>query len=197
MFVVETDVKGFSVSKKLDKMGMRSSDTAELFFDNLKIPAKNIIGREGEGFIHQMQQFQHERFAVLPLTYIGIDEMIKKTVEYIKGRIVFGKPLIAKQVLRHRIARWLAENESIRQLSYHIVRMKMKGLDATKEISMGKLLAGNLVNKVSDGCLQMHGGMGFMNEMSISRHFRDARLTSIGGGASEVMCEIISKTSGI
>ncbi len=197
LFVVPTDIKGFAISKKLDKMGMRSSDTAELYFDNMKIPAKNLIGVEGEGFIHQMMQFQHERFAVLPLTYIGVEEMIKETVEYIKGRIVFGKPLIAKQVLRHRIAQWLAENEAIKQLSYHICRMKMKGQDATKEISMGKLLAGNLVNKVSDGCLQMHGGMGFMNEMRISRSFRDSRLTSIGGGASEVMCEIIAKTSGI
>jgi citronellyl-CoA dehydrogenase len=197
LFVVPTDIKGFAVSKKLDKMGMRSSDTAELFFDNMKIPAENLIGVEGQGFIQQMQQFQHERFAVLPLTYIGIEEMIKETVEYIKGRIVFGKPLIAKQVLRHRIAQWLAENEAIKQLSYHICRMKMKGQDATKQISMGKLLAGKLVNEVSDGCLQMHGGMGFMNEMRISRSFRDSRLTSIGAGASEVMCEIIAKTSGI
>ncbi len=197
LFVVPTDIKGFAVSKKLDKMGMRSSDTAELFFDNMKIPAENLIGVEGQGFIQQMMQFQHERFAVLPLTYINIEEMIKETVEYIKGRVVFGKPLISKQVLRHRIAQWLAENEAIKQLSYHIVRMKMKGQDATKQISMGKLLAGNLVNKVSDGCLQMHGGMGFMNEMQISRSFRDSRLTSIGGGASEVMCEIIAKASGI
>ncbi len=197
LFVVPTDIKGFAVSKKLDKMGMRSSDTAELFFDNMKIPAENLIGVEGQGFIHQMMQFQHERFSILPLTYIGIEEMIKETVEYIKGRIVFGKPLISKQVLRHRIAQWLAENEAIKQLSYHICRMKMNGQDATKEISMGKLLSGNLVNKVADGCLQMHGGMGFMNEMRISRSFRDSKLTSIGGGASEVMCEIIAKTSGI
>ncbi len=114
-----------------------------------------------------------------------------------KGRIVFGKPLIAKQVLRHRIAQWLAEAEALKHLTYYIVKMKMEGQDVTKEISMGKLLSGQLINKVADGCLQMHGGMGFMNEMRISRSFRDSRLTSIGGGASEVMCEIIAKTSGI
>ena len=196
LFVVPTDIKGFSVSKKLDKLGMRSSDTAEIYFDNMKIPAENLIGVEGEGFIQQMQQFQHERFAVLPMAYIGVQETIKETIEYLRGRIVFGKPLIKKQVLRHRLAHWLAEAETIQQLAYHIIRMKMAGQDATREISMGKLLGGNLLNEVTSGCLQMFGGMGFMNEMRISRRFRDARLISIGGGASEVMSEIITKTYG-
>jgi citronellyl-CoA dehydrogenase len=123
-------------------------------------------------------------------------KIIMQTVDYLKGRIVFGKPLITKQVLRHRLAQWLAETESLQQLAYHIVRMKMEKMDATREISMAKLLAGQLLNKVTDGCLQMYGGMGLMEEMSISRAFRDARLISIGGGANEVMCEIITKTSG-
>ncbi len=196
LFVVPTTLKGFSVSKKLDKMGMRSSDTAELYFDNVKIPAENLIGVEGEGFIQQMHQFQHERFAVLPMSYIGVEETIKETLEYLKGRIVFGKPLIKKQVLRHRLAGWLARSEALKQLTYHIVRMKMAGQDVTKEISMGKLIGADLLNEVTAGCLQMYGGMGFMNEMLISRRFRDAKLLSIGAGASEVMCEIIAKTSG-
>ena len=196
LFVVPTDIKGFAVSKKLDKLGMRSSDTAELYFDNMKIPAENLIGRENEGFIQQMRQFQHERFAVLPLSYISVQETIKETIEYLRGRVVFGKPLISKQVLRHRLAHWLAEAETIQQLTYHIVRMKMAGRDVTREISMGKLLAGDLLNNVTAGCLQMFGGVGFMNEMRISRRFRDARLISIGGGASEVMSEIIAKVSG-
>ena len=196
LFVVPTDLPGFSVSKKLDKLGMRSSDTAEIYFDNMKIPAENLIGVEGEGFIQQMQQFQHERFAVLPLSYIGIEETIKETIDYLRGRVVFGKPLIKKQVLRHRLAEWLARAETMRQLAYHIVRMKTAGQDPTREISMGKLLAGDLLNEVTSGCLQMFGGMGFMNEMLISRRFRDARLISIGGGASEVMSEIIAKTYG-
>jgi citronellyl-CoA dehydrogenase len=144
-----------------------------------------------------MMQFQHERFSALPTGYIGAIDAINLTIEYLRGRIVFGKPLIAKQVLRHRIAQWLAEAEALKQLTYHIVQMKMKGQDVTREISMGKLLSGQLINKVADGCLQMHGGMGFMNEMRISRFLRDAKLIAIGGGANEVMCEIISKTSGI
>jgi len=197
LFVVPTDLEGFQVSKKLDKLGMRSSDTAELFFDNVKIPAENLIGVEGQGFIQQMMQFQHERFSALPLGYIGALDVIKETVEYLKGRIVFGKPLITKQVLRHRIAQWLTEAEALKSLTYHIVQMKMNKMDVTKEISMGKLLSGQLINKVADGCLQMYGGMGFMNEMRISRVMRDAKLIGIGGGANEVMCEVISKTSDI
>lgn len=197
LFVVPTDLPGFNVSKKLDKLGMRSSDTAELYFDNMKIPAENLIGTEGEGFIQQMMQFQHERFSALPLSYICAERMIDETIGYLRGRIVFGKPLIKKQVLKHKIVQYKTEVEMLRQMTYHIVRLKMDGIDASKEISMAKLFGGQLLNKVSDGCLQMYGGMGFMNEMKISRFFRDTRLISIGGGANEVMCEIISKMIGL
>jgi len=197
LFVVPTDRDGFQVSRKLDKLGVRCSDTAELFFDNLLIPAENLIGKEGEGFIYQMQQFQHERFSSLPGGYIVSQDIIDMTVKHIRERIVFGKPLISKQVLRHRIADWLTEIECMKQLTYHIVRMKMEGLDVTREVSMGKLFAAQLAQKVADGCLQMYGGLGYMNEMLISRYYRDARLFSIGGGANEVLREIISRTEGI
>lgn len=196
LFVVPTDLPGFKVSRKLDKLGLRCSDTAELFFDNVRVPAKNLIGKEGEGFIYQMKQFQHERFAALPGTYIAALDMIDMTVDHIRKRIVFGKPLIARQVLRHRLADWLTEIECLRQLTYHIVRMKMENLDVTREVSMGKLFASQVLRKVADGCLQMFGGLGYMNEMLISRYYRDARLISIGGGADEVMREIISKIAG-
>jgi len=197
LFVVPTDLPGFNISRKLDKLGMRSSDTAELYFDDMRIPVENRIGDEGEGFIYQMLQFQHERFAALPMAYICGEDLIRETVDYLKGRVAFGKPLIKKQVLRHRLVQWLSEIECLRQLTYHIVRMKMAGQDATREISMGKLIGGNLLNKVTDGCLQMYGGMGFMNEMRISRAFRDARLLSIGGGASEVMSDILARLEGL
>jgi len=196
LFVVPTDLPGFKVSRKLDKLGLRCSDTAELFFDNVRVPAKNLIGKEGEGFIYQMKQFQHERFAALPGSYIAALDMIDITVDHIRKRIVFGKPLIARQVLRHRLADWLTEIECLKQLTYHIVRMKMENLDVTREVSMGKLFASQVLRKVADGCLQMFGGLGYMNEMPISRYYRDARLISIGGGADEVMREIISKIAG-
>ncbi len=196
LFVVPTDLPGFKISRKLDKLGIRSSDTAELFFDNMRIPAENLIGKEGEGFIYQMQQFQHERFSVMPFSYIAARDMIDMTVEYIQKRIVFGKPLIKKQVLRHRLADWLTEIECMRHLTYHVTRLKAAGLDATREISMGKLFGSRMLRKVADGCLQMHGGMGFMNEMLISRYYRDARIVSIGAGADEVMSDVIAKLAG-
>jgi citronellyl-CoA dehydrogenase len=196
LFVVPTNLKGFQVSKKLDKVGLWSSDTAELFFDDVKVPAENLIGDDSQGFIYQMKQFQHERFAVLPGSCTAIQDMIAMTVEYLRQRIVFGKPLITKQVLRHRLADWSTRNEALRQLTYHIVRMKMEGLDPTREVSMGKLLAGQLISEVASGCLQMFGGIGFMNETLISRYFRDVRIMSIGGGADEVMLEIIARTEG-
>jgi citronellyl-CoA dehydrogenase len=196
LFIVPTNLPGFKVSRKLEKLGLRSSDTAELFFDNVKVPAENMIGNEGDGFIYQMQQFQHERFSAIPISYVSAEEMIAMTVEHIKKRIVFGKPLIAKQVLRHRLADWQTEIECLRQLTYHMVRMKEAGLDVTREVSMGKLFAARLVKKVADGCLQMYGGLGYMEEMLISRCFRDARLISIGGGADEIMSEIIARMEG-
>ncbi|MCJ7771850.1 MAG: acyl-CoA dehydrogenase family protein, partial [Desulfobacterales bacterium] len=197
LFVVPTDLPGVHVSKKLEKIGVWISDTAELFFDNVRVPVKNLIGKDGEGFIYQMKQFQHERFSLLPFACTAAKDIIDMTVSYIKERIVFGKPLISRQVLRHRIADWLTEIEFLKQFIYHIVRLKMAGLDATKEISMGKLFAGKMLSKIADGCLQMHGGMGYMNEMLISRYFRDARGLSIGGGTDEIMREVITKMEGL
>ena len=196
LIVVPTDTPGFSVGQKLDKIGLWSSDTALLYFDDVRVPVENLIGREGEGFIYQMQQFQHERFYAIPPSYVGAKRMIDVTVEYIKQRQVFGKPLIARQVLRHRLVDWLTELECLRHLTYHIVRMKEAGLDVTREVSMAKLVAGPLVSKIADGCLQMHGGMGYMTETYVSRFFRDTRLLSIGGGADEVMREILSRLEG-
>ncbi|MBW1786577.1 MAG: acyl-CoA dehydrogenase family protein [Deltaproteobacteria bacterium] len=196
LFVVPTDLPGFGVSKELDKLGWRCSNTGELFFDDLRLPAENMIGRPGEGFIYQMKQFQYERFSGLPLMYVSARDMIDLTVDYIRQREVFGKPLISKQVLRHRLADWVTGIESLRQLTYHIVRMKIEKRDVTKEVSMGKLFGARLLREVADGCLQMFGGMGYMNENIITRYWRDARLMSIGAGADEVMSDIIAKLEG-
>ena len=193
LFVVPTNLPGLKVSRKLDKLGLHCSDTAELFFDDLRVPAENLIGKEGEGFVYQMQQFQHERFSAIPMSYISAEEIMTMTVEHLRQRIVFGEPLISKQVLRHRLADWHTETECLRQLTYHIVRMKEAGQDVAREVSMAKLYAAQLLMKVADGCLQMYGGLGFMNDMLISRFYRDARLIAIGGGADEIMREIIAK----
>jgi len=197
LYVVPSDLPGVQVSRKLEKLGVHISDTAELFFDNVRVPAKNLIGEEGEGFIYQMQQFQHERFSLLPFACTAARDIIDMTLEHIKERIVFGKPLVTRQVLRHRLADWVTEIECLRQLIYHIVTMKDAGLDATREISMGKLMASRVLMKIADGCLQMYGGLGYMKEMLISRYYRDARGLAIGGGADEVMREVIARMEGI
>jgi citronellyl-CoA dehydrogenase len=196
LFVVPSDLPGVTVSRKLEKLGSHISDTAEIFFDNVRLPLRNLIGREGEGFIYQMKQFQHERFSLLPFSCTAARDIIDMTLEHIRNRIVFGKPLIKRQVLRHRLVDWLTEIECLRQLIYHIVRMKQEGMDATREISMGKLWASQVLMKVADGCLQMYGGLGYMSEMLISRYYRDARGLAIGGGADEVMRDIIVKIQG-
>ncbi|UCE57139.1 MAG: acyl-CoA dehydrogenase family protein [Desulfobacterales bacterium] len=196
LFIVPSDLPGVQVSRKLEKLGVHISDTAELFFDNVRVPAKNLIGQEGEGFIYQMKQFQHERFSLLPFACTAAGDIIDMTVDHIRNRIVFGKPLIKRQVLRHRLADWLTEMECLKHLIYHIVSMKQAGLDATKEISMGKLWASQVLMKVADGCLQMYGGLGYMKEMLISRYYRDARGLAIGGGTDEVMREVIVRLQG-
>ena len=193
LFVVPADLPGVEVSRKLEKLGVWISDTAELYFDQVKLPADHLIGQEGEGFIYQMQQFQHERFSLLPFACTAARDIIDLTVAYVRDRIVFGKPLIRRQVLQHHLADWVTEIESLKQFIYHMVRMKQAGLNATRGISMGKLIAGRLLNKVADGCLQMHGGMGYMKESIISRYYRDARGLSIGGGADEVLRGMIAK----
>ena len=196
LMVVPTDLPGVTVEKSLEKLGMWCSDTALLHFDNVRVPKENLIGEHGEGFIYQMRQFQHERFCGLPMIPVFCRDMIDMTVDYLREREVFGKPLIARQVLRHRLVDWAVDIESLRQLTYHVVRMKEAGLDATREISMGKLMGGRLARIVADGCLQMYGGMGYMHETLISRYYRDARILSIGGGTDEVMSEIIARLEG-
>ena len=196
LFVVPRELPGIEISRKLEKIGVWCSDTAEIFFDNVRIPAENLIGEEGEGFIYQMMQFQHERFSLLPPTYISARNIIDMTVDYLKQRVVFGKPLIKKQALQHQLVDWITEIECLRQLSYDIVRIKMAGRDATKQISMGKLYAGRIFNNIVAGCLRMHGGAGFMKEMLISRYYRDSIGLSIGGGADEVMRDVIAKLEG-
>ena len=196
LLVAPKDLPGFIVGRNLDKVGWKSSDTAELFFEDMRVPAENLIGNEGEGFIYQMKQFQHERFAALPMTYTAGFDVINMTADYIRQRIVFGKPLMARQVLRHRLAHWVTELECLRQLTYHITRMKAAGQDVTREVTMGKLKCGGLIRDVTDGCLQMFGGMGYMNETLISRYYRDARAASIAGGTDEIMAEVLGRLEG-
>jgi citronellyl-CoA dehydrogenase len=197
LIVVPTDTPGFSVSRKLDKLGMHSSDTAILSFDGVRVPKAFRIGEEGAGFQLQMQQFQKERLIGSVMGLAGAERAIEITVKYTRERHAFGRPLIENQWIHFKLAELLAEVEALRQLNYHCARMMIAGQDATKEVSMAKLKVGRLVRQVADTCLQFHGGMGYVEEYPIARYFRDSRLLSIGGGTDEIMLGIIAKYAGL
>ncbi|HEY1408420.1 MAG TPA: acyl-CoA dehydrogenase family protein [Promineifilum sp.] len=193
LIVVPTATPGFSVSRKLEKLGNHASDTAILTFEEVRVPQANRIGEEGMGFVLQMQQFQRERLAGSLMSMAGMDKIVRMTIDYCRGRQAFGRPLIDNQVIHFRLAELLTEIEALRQLNYHCVRLLVAGEDLTKEVSMAKLKAGRLAREVADTCLQFHGGMGYVEEYPMARYFRDARLLSIGGGADEIMLGIIAK----
>jgi citronellyl-CoA dehydrogenase len=197
LIVVPTDAKGLSVSKKLKKMGNWASDTAELVFDNVRVPVANRIGEEGMGFIYQMQQFQNERLISGLGASCGAEKILKMTIEYCRGRQTFGKPLIENQWIYFKLTELIAEVEFLRQMCYHCGRLMDRGEDYTREASMVKLKAGRLVREVADTCMQFHGGMGYMEEYPMARYYRDSRLMSIGAGADEIMLGIIAKFEGI
>ena len=193
LIVVPTATPGFSVSRKLEKLGNHASDTAILTFEEVRVPQANRIGEEGMGFVLQMKQFQRERLAGSLMSTAGMDKIVRMTIDYCRGRQAFGRPLIDNQVIHFRLAELLTEIEALRQLNYHCVRLLVAGEDLTKEVSMAKLKAGRLAREVADTCLQFHGGMGYVEEYPMARYFRDARLLSIGGGADEIMLGIIAK----
>ncbi len=196
LIVVPTNLPGFSVGRKLRKLGNHSSDTGELVFDHVRVPQSNRIGPEGQGFILQMQQFQKERLIGSIMAHSSCERTVRDTIAYTSERKAFGRPLIENQWIHFKLAELLTEIEALRQLNYHCARMLMAGLDFTLEASMAKLKAGRLSREVNDTCLQFYGGMGYMEETPISRRFRDGRLLSIGGGADEIMLGIIAKYEG-
>jgi citronellyl-CoA dehydrogenase len=190
-------VKGVSVGKKLKKMGMHSSDTALLYFEDVRVPARNLIGEEGRGFMYQMMQFQEERLYAALKSATGCERMIEATIDYTRQRRAFGKSILDNQVVHFRLAELMTEVESLRALTWKSIEIHVGGGDCTKYASMAKLKGGRLQREVADACLQYWGGMGFMDETPISRSYRDGRLGSIGGGADEVMLGIIAKYMGI
>ena len=196
LIVVPTDSPGFSVGKKLEKMGNHSSDTGLLVYDRVRVPKSYCVGQEGKGFYYQMEQFQKERLLGAMLGVSLGDDAVRRTVEYARDRKVFGSPLLEKQWVYFHLAELRTELTILRQFIYHCTELLMNGEDITKEISMAKLKAGRLVRQVTDICVQFHGGMGYAEEYPMARFFRDARLLSIGAGADEVMLEIIAKLEG-
>jgi citronellyl-CoA dehydrogenase len=197
LVVVPTDTPGFSVSRKLDKLGNWSSDTAELSFDDVRVPVSNTIGEPGRGFQMQMEQFQVERLVGAYSATASAEIALRRTIEYLRVRQAFGKPLLANQHLKYRLAELLAEVDMLREYNHAAAAKIVAGEDATRMATISKLKAGRLTREVADTCLQFHGGMGYMEETWTSRYFRDARLLSIGGGADEVMLRILTVLEGM
>ena len=195
LFLVEDGSPGLSVSKKLSKTGMWASDTAELVFDEVRVSGTNLLGQEGEGFYHLVAGLQRERLLSAVLCISAADQTLTDTVEFLGQRQAFGESLSKFQALRHRIADLLTEVEAARQLTYHAVRKFVAGQDCTTEVSMAKLFASEMANRVSYEAVQMHGGLGYMRELPVERFARDYRLWTIAAGSSEMMREIIAKSA--
>lgn len=192
LIVVPMDAPGIT-KQKIHKIGMNSSDTAQLFFDEVRVPRRHLIGQEGLGFTFQMLQFQEERLWGAASSLRGLDRLIDLTIDYTRQRKAFGKSLLDNQVIHFRLAELRTEVEALRALTYRAVEMYVSGKDVTKLASMAKLKCGRLSREVADSCLQYWGGMGFTADNPISQAYRDSRLVSIGGGADEVMLGIICK----
>ena len=188
--------KGVQIARKLDKLGMRASDTAQIFFDNVRVPQRYLIGEEGKGFTYQMMQFQEERLWAAAANLKSMERLIEQTIDYTRNRKAFGKTILDNQVVHFRLAELSTEIELLRALVYRACELYLAGTDVTRLASMTKLKAGRLRREVADSCLQYWGGMGYMNETPVSRAFRDGRLGSIGGGADEIMLTIICKLMG-
>jgi citronellyl-CoA dehydrogenase len=195
LVVVPMDAPGIT-RQKIRKIGMNSSDTAQLFFDNVRVPRRNLIGQEGLGFTFQMLQFQEERLWGAASALRGMDRLIDQTIDYTRQRQAFGKSVLDNQVVHFRLAELRTEVEALRALTYAAVESYVSGKDVTKLASMAKLKGGRLTREVADSCLQYWGGMGFTWDNPISQAYRDSRLMSIGGGADEVMLGIICKLEG-
>jgi len=193
MFLVERGLPGFTVSRTLDKMGNRASDTAELSFQDCVVPATNLLGMEGRGFHQLAIGLQRERIMAAVLALSGAAQALEDTVRYLHQRSAFGEALASKQVLRHRVADMATEIEAARALVYRAVELYAAGEECVREVSMAKLFATEVANRVAYQAVQLHGGYGYMREFPVEGFFRDVRLWTIASGTSEMMREIIAK----
>ena len=193
IFAVETGTEGFNASRALEKMGWHSSNTAELVLNEVWVPQVNLVGEENRGFYYIMGNFQNERLAIMGQAIGEAQTALDLTLDYVKDRRAFGTPLWNKQAIRQRVAMRQAEVDAARELLYRAAWLKDQGEDTVREVSEVKALIGELVNAVLYDCVQFHGGMGYISETAVERMYRDVRVHSIGGGATEVMLEEVAK----
>lgn len=193
LFIVDKGTPGFKIARKLDKHGWRCSDTAELYFDDVRLPAESLIGEENKGFYYIVGTFQKERLLVGGLSAGQCSRALELTLDYVKTRKAFGKTLWGQPVVRQKLADLAARAAAARAFTYQCARMIDNGQDTTREVSMLKAFAAETLQAVVHGCLQLHGGTGYMTGTPIERMVRDARVLTIGGGATEVMLEEVAK----
>lgn len=191
-----TSTPGFAVSRKLRKLGNNCSDTAELSFTDARVPVSHTIGSPGRGFQQQMKQFQNERMIAAYTAVGAMDAALRRTASYLRERHTFGQPLLSRQYVQFRLAELAAELDTLRHYNYACAQACLAGQDTTRFATIAKLKAGRLQREIADTCLQFHGGFGYMEETWVSRFFRDSRLMSIGGGADEVMLQILARLDG-
>ena len=197
LFVVDKDSPGFHVSRKLEKLGMHSSDTAELTFEDVRVPAENLLGEEGKGFYHIMWELQGERLIGAAGAVAGAQRVFDKTLEYAKERNAFGRPIGRFQAIRHKLAEMATKIETARQMVYTTAWRVDQGDYPVREISMAKLYASRIACEVCDEAVQIHGGYGYMKEYEVERAWRDMRLNRIGAGTDEIMLEVIGRSYGV
>ncbi len=197
LFVVEKQTPGFHVSKKLEKLGMHSSDTAELTFEDVRVPAENLLGEEGKGFYHIMWELQGERLIGAAGSVAGAQRVFDQTLEYAKQRNAFGRPIGRFQAIRHKFAEMATKIEAARQMVYTTAWRVQNGEYPVREISMAKLYASRMACEVCDEAIQIHGGYGYMKEYHVERAWRDMRLNRIGAGTDEIMLEVIGRSYGL
>jgi acyl-CoA dehydrogenase len=193
ILAVEAGTEGFTASRALDKMGWHASNTAELVLDDVWVPGEHLIGEENRGFYYIMRNFQNERLAIMGQALGEAQTALDITIAYVKERHAFDTPLWNKQAVRQRLAMRQAEVDAARELAYRAAWLTDQGEDTVREVSEVKALVGELVNSVLYDCVQFHGGMGFIAETAVERLYRDVRIHSIGGGATEVMLEEVAK----
>ncbi|HEY7150996.1 MAG TPA: acyl-CoA dehydrogenase family protein [Solirubrobacterales bacterium] len=195
--ILERDMPGYEVTSKLEKMGWHASDTGELTFTDVEVPAENLLGEQDQGFYLIMANFQWERLAMALGAVGGMQKVFEATLAYAKDRQAFGRPIGRFQAIRHKFAEMATQIEASRALTYSALRLFAEGQDAIREVTMAKLFTQRALLEVADECLQIHGGYGYMREYGIERAVRDARLGPIGGGTDEIMKEILGRQLGL
>jgi acyl-CoA dehydrogenase len=197
LLVIDKHTPGFSVARRLDKMGWRCSDTAELSFVDVRVPVANLVGPENSGFVQIMRQFQSDRLSTAVQAYATAARCLDLSLEWARQGHTFGRPLAARQVIRHKLAEMARQVDVARTYTRTVIQRHLAGEDVVPEVSMAKNTAVYACDFVVDQAVQIHGGMGYMRESEVERHYRDARILGIGGSANEIMNEVIAKRLGL